>query len=428
MTTKPTGGAIELKTAAFFYGYVVVAASFFLQAFGWGIFNSFGVFSVPLMTEFKWSRAEVAGAFAIAFFIYGLASIILGVLNDRYGPRLIMTSSGIILGLGFLLTSQTSTLWQLYLFYSIIVGIGISGVDVVLLSTVARWFIKQRGMMSGIVKVGTGVGMLIMPLFMDRLIASYGQSRTFAILGVIILIIFIGLSQLLVRDPGRMGLSADGAGPKNAVHGQPESGLTLKQAFHTFPFWMLCVSYLLILFCITTILMHIVPHTIDLGISSAHATRILSTIGALSIAGRFVMGGVSDKIGNKPALLICLGFLLSGLISLQMTDRLWMFYLFAIIHGFAHGGVFALISPIVAELFGSRSHGAILGILIFSSTIGGSIGPFIAGYLFDITGSYQVVFLILTALAVSGLITAAMLRPLAFDATPKGKKRWIHQE
>ncbi len=414
MTTRRFGGALGLKNGAFFYGYVVVAAAFFLQAFGWGVFNSFGVFSVPLMTEFKWTRAGVSGVFAIAFFIYGLASIVMGMLNDRYGPRLIMTSSGAILGVGFLLTSQISTLWQLYLFYGFIVGIGISGVDVVLLSTVARWFIQKRGMMSGIVKVGTGVGMLIMPLFINRLIGSQGQSHTFAILGVIILIMFMGLSQFLVRDPGRMGLSPDGCGPlDDAACNQPESGVTLKEAFHTLQFWMLCLSYLLLLFCITTILMHIVPHTIDQGVSSANATRILSTIGALSIAGRFIMGGASDKIGNKRALLICFGFLLIGLGLLQWSDRLWMFYLFAIIHGFAHGGVFALISPIVAELFGSLAHGAIFGILIFSSTIGGSIGPLLAGHLFDITGSYRIVFLILTILAVIGLSGAATLQPLA---------------
>jgi len=414
LITKRLTSAFDLKKSSIFYGYVVVLAAFFMQAVGWGIFNSFGVFSVPLMSEFKWTRAGVSGAFALAFFIYGLASIVLGILNDRWGPRLIMTVSGVVFGVGYLLTSQIDNLWQLYLFYGIIVGVGISGVDVVLLSTVARWFVKKRGMMSGLVKVGTGVGMLIMPLVINRLISSYGQSRTFAILGFVILIVFIGLSQFMVRDPASMGLSPDGIRQTGDAHSDlPEIGLTLKEAFNTLQFWTLCVSYLLVLFCIATILMHIVPHTTDLGISSANATRILSTIGGMSIVGRFIMGGASDKIGNKRALLICFLFLLTGLGLLQLSDKLWMFYVFAIIHGFAHGGVFALISPIVAELFGSRAHGAILGIVIFSSTIGGSAGPLLAGHLFDITGSYQIVFLILTALGIIGLCTTVTMRPMS---------------
>ncbi|MDM8540428.1 MFS transporter [Desulfococcaceae bacterium HSG9] len=422
MTTKPITGTFNLKKSSFFYGYVVVSAAFFLQAVGWGIFNSFGVFAVRLMSEFQWTRAGVSGAFALAFFIYGLASIVLGILNDRWGPRLIMTGSGIVLGVGFLLTSQIGNLGQLYLFYGIIVGIGIGGVDVVLLSTVARWFVKKRGMMSGIVKVGTGVGMFIMPLIINRLLDSYGQSHTFAILGIIILIVFIALSQFMVRGPASIGLLPDGArrtGNANSDLGSDansdlgESGMTLREAFHTIQFWMLCVSYSLVLFCLATILMHIVPHTTDMGVASASATRILSTIGALSIAGRFIMGGISDKIGNKRALIICFGFLLVGLSLLQLSDKLWMFYAFAIIHGFAHGGVFALISPIVAELFGSLAHGAILGIVIFSSTIGGSSGPLLAGYLFDITGSYQTIFMILTGLGIIGLSTTATLRPIS---------------
>ena len=420
MITKQITRAFNLKKPSFFYGYVVVSAAFFLQAVGWGIFNSLGVFSVPLMSEFKWTRAGVSGVFALAFFIYGLSSIILGILNDRWGPRLIMTGSGVVLGVGFLLTSQIGNLGQLYLFYGIIVGVGISGVDVVLLSTVARWFVKKRGMMSGLVKVGTGVGMFIMPLVINHLIGSYGQSHTFVILGIIILIAFIGLSQFMVRDPAGMGLLPDGVRKTGNAHFDAnsdlrESGMTLRQAFHTLLFWMLCVSYALVLFCLATILMHIVPYTIDMGISAANATRILSTIGGMSIAGRFIMGGASDKIGNKRALIICFVFLLTGLGLLQLSDKVWMFYVFAIIHGFAHGGVFALISPIVAELFGSRAHGAILGIVIFSSTIGGSAGPLLAGYLFDITGSYQTVFLILTGLGIIGLSTSAALRPVSVE-------------
>ena len=168
--------------------------------------------------------------------------------------------------------------------------------------------------------------------------------------------------------------------------------------------------------CHYVILLHIVQHTIDLGISAADSASVLATVGGASIAGRFVMGWAADKIGNRGALLICLLFLFTGLIWLQLAQRLWMFYLFAGIHGFAHGGVFALNSPLVAWLFGTKSHGLILGIVIFSGTIGGAIGPVMAGHIFDLSKSYQMGFLIMVALSIIAFFLTVSIRPIHDEA------------
>ena len=125
-----------------------------------------------------------------------------------------------------------------------------------------------------------------------------------------------------------------------------------------------------------------------------------------------LMGAASDRIGSRKALLICLSFLLIGLIWLQISKTLWMFYVFACVHGFAHGGFFSLGSPLVAKLFGTRSHGLIFGFVIFSSTIGGAIGPVMAGHLFDVSKSYQLVFWILAALSLGGILLTASLQPI----------------
>jgi MFS family permease len=368
-----------------FYGYVIVTSAFFIQAIAWGINNSFGVFFNPLLTEFGWLRATISFAVSINFLIHGLVSIFVGGLNDRFGPRLIMTGCGVFLGLGYLLMTGINAVWQLYLFYGLIVGVGLGGMDVILLSTVARWFLKKRGTMSGIIKAGTGVGMAIMPVLVTWLIKSYGWRTSF-------------------EKESEVGKANN-----------TEGGLSFREAVHTRQFWTICAVYFVILFCVYTILMHIVQHAIDLGISAADAAKILAAIGAVSIAGRFIMGGAGDRIGNRAALLICLLLLLLGLIWLQWARTLWMFYLFAVIHGFAHGGFFALTSPIVAGLFGTRFHGLIFGIVIFSSTIGGAIGPVLAGHMFDLTQSYQKIFMVLTALSIIGLILTVSLRPIRRD-------------
>ena len=394
-----------------FYGYVLAAASFLLQAIGWGAYNSFGVFFNPLMNEYGWSRAGLSGAFSISFFLSGIASILLGRLNDRVGPRLIMTIGGVCLGVGYLLMSRLTSLWQLYLLYCLLVGFGISGVDVVLLSTIARWFVRLRGRISGILKVGTGVGMLIMPLFTNWLITGFGWRMAFVVMGVVVLVLFIGLSQLLVRDPGRRGLRPDGDGRVTAeVDPAGETGFTLGEALGSLQLRLICMAYFLLLVCVFTVLLHIVPHAIDLGIPRSGATQVLATIGGLSIAGRFIMGFVSDRIGNKWTLAICYGFLCASLVWLLSADRLWMLFVFAIIYGFAHGGFFAVMSPLVAEFFGTASHGAIFGIMIFVSSIGGAIGPLLAGYVFDHTGSYHMVFLSLPLISIAGLGATLRLR------------------
>jgi MFS family permease len=226
----------------------------------------------------------------------------------------------------------------------------------------------------------------------------------------------IFFAQFLVRDPVRKAQYIDNkTNPESGDLNKAEEGLTFSEAIRTRQLWTICAIYFIILLCVYTILIHIVQHAIDLGIPAAVAAGVLATVGGVSISGRFLMGGAGDKIGEKSALLICLLFLLTALSWLMIAKTLWMFYLFAIIYGFAHGGFFSLVSPLIAKQFGTRTHGLLYGIIIFSSTIGGAIGPFMAGYIFDLTRSYKTVFLILTVLCVIALALTASLKPLLRD-------------
>ena len=402
----------KIKKPAFFYGYTIILASFFIQAIAWGITNSFGIFFAPLMNEFSWSRATISGAASLCFLVHGLSSMVLGNLNDRLGPRFIMSICGIFLGLGFWLMAKVISAWQLYLFYGLVVGIGLGGIDVIPLSTVTRWFKKKRGLMTGIIKVGTGVGMLIMPFFITWLLKGYGWRISFTVLAVIITVSVIFLSQFLVRDPIRKAQLIDNENSNTSGNlNKTEEGLNFQEAIRTRQLWTICAIYFIILFCAYTILIHIVQHAIDLGIPAAVAAGVLATVGGVSISGRIVMGEAGDKIGEKPALVVCLLFLLTALCWLQIANTLWMFYLFAIFYGFAHGGFFSLGSPLIAKQFGTRIHGLLYGIVIFSSTIGGAIGPFMAGDIFDVTHSYKIVFLILAVLCIIAISLSASLQP-----------------
>jgi MFS family permease len=401
------------KQPVFFYGYAIVFASFCLQILGLGMFNSFGVFINPLVSDFGWSRASLTGALSFVYVIAALVSIVLGRLNDRFGPRLIMTICGVVLGVGYLLMSRIWSIWSFYIFCCLFIGIGISGVDVVLLSTIARWFIIKRGLLTGIVKVGTGAGMFIMPLIINKLINYYGWRNTLIILGIIVLILFFIVSQMLVRDPFIKGLAPDGDRDiKNRVKSHIEKGISFKKAIGTRQFYTIAIVYTLFYTCSNTMMIHIVPHGLDLGLTGGDAAKVLSTLGAFSIFGRLLMGAAGDRVGNISAMFVCFIFLLSGLMWLQFSHNMWMLIIFAMIHGFAHGGVFSVISPILAELFGTVSHGLIFGITAFISSMGGFIGPVMAGYLFDRTGSYSAAFIVLAAMSFTGLITSLTLKPV----------------
>ena len=397
----------------FFYGYVIVAASVAIQLISVGTFFTYGIFFKPLLNEFGWSRATISGASSVTNLFVGLMGVFTGKLNDRFGPRAIMVTSGLFLGGGYLLMSLLQAPWQLYLFYGVIIGTGMASHDIVTLSTVARWFVRRRGMMTGIVKAGTGAGQLIVPLVATALLAAYSWRSSYLIIGVAALILFVLVSLVFRRDPQQMRLLPYGVDrTKSTASDSAEAGLSLGEAVRTRQFWTISLAYFSVIYCLLTIIIHIVPHVTDIGISEASAAGVLSTVGGVSMAGRFVMGTASDRIGRKRAWIICFIILIASFIWLRMAGELWMFYLFAVVYGFAHGGFFVLVSPMTAELFGTRAHGVIFGVVYLAGTLGGALGPVIAGHIFDITQSYQIVFWILLVLSAIGLMLILTVKPL----------------
>ncbi|MEE8413793.1 MAG: MFS transporter [Dehalococcoidales bacterium] len=395
-----------------FYGYIIVTSGFLIMMIIHGTVNTFGVFFNPLQDYFNTSRASLSAAFSLSFFTMGLGAIVMGILSDRFGPRKVMTIFALFFGVGYILLSQVTALWQLYLVF-IIIGIGFSPSDVVPLSTVVRWFVKKRGMMSGIMKVGTGLGMTVVPLAASVLITRFDWRISYLILGILVLVTAIPLAQLLKRDPSEIGQLPDGEKlqvSKNSI--LPETGLTFHEAIRTRQLWLVCGFYAVIFYIAQSVLVHIIPYAVDLGISQTTAASLISVIGGSSIFGRLVMGFTGDKIGHKRAVSFLFLIMIAALAWLQVATELWMLYLFATIYGFNHGGFFALISPLIAGLFGTRSQGTLLGTTIFSGTLFGSISPVITGRIFDVTHSYQGGFIILLFVAITGLIFTTLLKPI----------------
>jgi MFS family permease len=411
LTEEEISSLTENRHSGFYYGYLIVALAFFIEVLVQGSIYSYGVFFKPLLGEFGWTRTMTSGAYSLFMFMHGFFYIVTGRLNDRFGPRLVISISGFSLGLGYLLMSQISAVWHLYLVYGVLIAAGAGGCFVPLMSTVARWFDKKRGLMTGIAASGLGVGTMVVPPIASWLIASYGWRTSYAIVGVVVLVVLIMVAQFLRRDPGQMQHLPDsrnkGQGKGLDLKG---AGLSTKEALRTSQFWLFCAVNFIFALVIQTIMVHIVPHATGLGISATVAATIFIAIGGTSIAGRVAMGSACDRIGSRSVWIICFVLLPVALGCLLVAKEMWMFYFFAIIFGFSYGGLVAISSPFVAELFGLKSHGAIMGIAVFLATIGGAAGPVMAGRVFDVTSSYHLAFLIMLGVCVGGTILSFLIR------------------
>ena len=403
----------ELMSLNYFYGYRIVAASSVIQMMYLGCIFAYGVFFPELEVEFGWSRTTISGAASLNFFVLGLFGVAAGSATDRFGPRIVLTICGPLFAVGYLLMHRMASIWELYLFYGLLGGLGMAAHDIATLSTVARWFIRYRGLMSGIVKAGAGIGQVLIPPAAAVLVITYGWRQACLLIGIVGLIVLVVAAQVMRRDPQERGLRPLGDEVYlNSEYDRNENIWTFRKALVTRQFWILCMAKLSDMFCLLTIVTHIVPHGIDQGLTRSESVMVLSTIGGCSILGRLLLGTTFDKLGTKRSLMICFSMLLTSFILLQLLDEPRLLFLFALIYGIAHGGFFVVASPSVAHFFGTRYHGFIFGIVLFVGTLGGTAGPLLAGKIFDVTGSYDIAFLLLTGFATFGLLLTSRLRAL----------------
>ena len=395
-----------------FYGYYVVAASFIIMVVIWAAYYSYGVFFKPLIAEFGWTRATTSGAFSLSAIINGLFAIVMGRLTDKAGPRIVMSICAVVLCLGFALMSQIQNIWQLYLFHGIIIGIGMGGSFVPLMTTVVRWFVDKRNLMTGVITAGVGIGILVGPPAAQQLIFHYGWRSSYLVIAVLVLFTVLLPARLIRRDPSELGICALGEDTPSLqeVAESSNTSFSFHDAIRLQRFWLVYALFFCLGFCAFAIIVHITPHAIDLGTSPAVAANFLATVGALSVMGRIVMGRLADILGSKKGFAIGLLLMSIALGGLIPSKTLWIIFLLAGLFGLAYGTCVATQAPMVAELFGLGSHGTILGFLSFGFVTGGAFGPWLAGTIFDKAGSYQLAFAMCAAVSVSGLILTRFLK------------------
>jgi MFS family permease len=401
------------KKSKFFYGYVVVAAAFVIMALAWGSNRTFGVFVEPMLKEFGWTRAAISGSFTINCLVMGVLTLGAGRMTDSLGPRFVVIVCGSLLGAAYLLTSRVQSVSEFYIFYGLVGGAGMSGLLTPLMSAVVRWFSRRRSLMSGILVAGPGLGNMAMPILCSFLIVSFGWRWAFLVLGIVVLAVVLSAAMLLRHDPADMGLSPYGAREGFSSAAIPEQpGFSVQQAIRTRQFWLINLLSFCDLFLINVVVVHIVIHAIDLNVPPTGAAGVLSLAAGTSIVGRIMMGGVADRIGNRKALIICLGTSVGAFVLLLFARRIETLYLFAVLYGISLWSTGAIVSPLIAELFGLKSHATLYSFAVFTSAIGSAAGPVVAGALFDLSGNYHWAFVLCLGVTVIGLVAALFLGPI----------------
>ena len=402
------------RTSGVFYGWIVVAAGFAVTAIGFGCVYSFSAFIDSLQHDFGAARGSVSLVFSLAGFLYFGVGSISGPLADRFGSRRLALIGMILIGAGLALASVAQTLTGVYAAYGLGVGLGVGCSYVPAMGAVQRWFIKHRGFASGLASSGIGVGTLIFPPFASALIAAWGWRETYLILGGIAVVAGAGMALLIENDPRDRGLGPDGEVLHPAARPVQTSGSSIADAIRSRRFIGLYIACLACAFGVFVPFVHLAPYAMDHGIAKAPAVLLVSVIGVGSTVGRFLLGGLADRLGRPLSLVAMFAGMALALVIWVSSSGFWPLAVFAFIFGTAYGGWVALLPAVVMDYFGGRNVSGIIGILYTSAGFGTLVGPAAAGFAFDFSGSYTVPIL----LSIAGNVIAAAVMAITAWASP----------
>ncbi len=408
----------------FYFGWVILAVCCIFVTISYGIRLSFGVFFESLEQEFGWTRALTSSVFSVYMLLGSVFAILGGLATDRYGPKIVFMVTALFAFLGLLLTGRAVEPWHLFVNYSLLVAIGTGPTYVIATSTATRWFMKRRALALAITTSGVGLGSLFMVPVAAYFIASYGWRTAYLSQRFIAIIIMIPLSLLLKRAPPAPDLSVLQE-PEAINHGSPGSAghepgdLSVAQAVRTKNFWLLIIIWFFYSFCLFMVMTHIVRYAIDLGITPLQAASIISISGLANIPARILMGLVSDRFGRKRVALACASLMVAALMWLTQSSSLGMLYVFAAVFGAAYGGLSPPTTAIIGDTFGISHIGAIFGVLEVGWMSGAAVGPAVAGYLFDTTGSYHLAFRLAVAASVVIVVLVLFLKVRPVKARKK---------
>ncbi|HEY7540669.1 MAG TPA: MFS transporter [Methylomirabilota bacterium] len=390
------------------------------MAIGVNARTAFSLLFPPILAEFGWERGVTAGAFSFGFLVSAFLSPLVGRLMDRRGPRFVIETGVIVMGSGLLLAPLVSRPWHLYATLGVLVGgggncLGYTGQSLYLPS----WFVRRRGLAMSLAFSGVGLGSIVLLPWLSSMIARDGWRTGCWTLGLLVLGLLVPLNLALRRKPEDLGLQPDGdVAPRGPVAARRTNVVdaawaavdwTLARAIRTSRFWWIAVGYFFALFAWYAVQVHQTKYLVEVGFSPSHAGWALGLVSLVAVPGQIALGHLSDRVGREWVWTVgCLGFVLCllALLALRHAPTALLLHVMVVSQGFLGYGLTSVLGAIPAEIFEGRHYGAVFGTLMLGAISGGAAGPWVAGALYDLTGSYTPAFSI--AIGGSGLSALAI--------------------
>jgi MFS family permease len=389
-----------------FYGYFIIVACFIILFHLWGmVLNTLPIFLKPITEDMGWSR----GDFSVAALAGGLASLIAapiaGRIVDVRGPKPVLIAGTLMIGFGLLGASRTSQLWHFYV-ANLAIGTGLMcGTIIPCSALISNWFVSRRGTAMAVSFAGTACGGLVMSPVAEWIIRTFSWRTAFVAGGIQILAVTLLVIFLAVRNrPSDMGLEPYRIAGEAAEFDE-NWGVSLKQAASMRVFWLLSVIMLLIALVTGGVNYHCVAYLTDLGHSETRAAYAWSVVMGAMVLGKLAVGPVIDRWGSSKTMAVsAVLFALSYLILIH-AHQYQVVMIFAGLYGFSLGAPLALNPLLTSDYLGMKHFGALFGVLSIMGLVGGSVGPVIAGKVFDTQDSYLLI--LYSSIAVS-LLAAAL--------------------
>ena len=397
----------ETKNRGIFYGYWILLGTVMLHFLDSGLyFYGFSVFYTPIKLEYAWSAAAISGAISFSRLEGGIEGPVVGYLIERYGARKILALGVLITGLGYILMLYVNTVWMLYLVYGGVLSIGYNmGFTHSLTTLLNNWFVKRRARVMSLYAIAAGLGGAIIVPLLSKSIMLYGWKTTAIFSGLAFWIVGIPATLIFRNYPEDMGLLPDGVpevelDSETVVALEDEPKLTTREALQSSVFRRLLLAESLRTFLLASIVLHEIPHLVNIGIDDVTAAGILGLMISISIPGRLIFGFLGDYFEKRKLLAVTMILQGIGVLIFAYASNIAHVYAFVAIYGLTYGGCIPLLMAFRGDLFGRKKFAQMSGIMSPFRTIGNVVGPVFAGYLFDLTGSYKIAFITFTCIAI----------------------------
>lgn len=408
------------------YGWVVVTVTFLIVVTAAGVRSAPAVLIRPLEDDLGWSRLALSLALSLGLLTYGLAGPLSGKLIERYGLRGVAIAFLGTAAAGTVLSTFLTQLWQFYLFWGVIVGVGTGGAAVVMSATVANtWFDGKRGMVTGMLSGASSAGQLIFLPLLLVIARQWDWRASVGFLAVLLGGVVLPATVLLMRSrPGDVGLEPYGAGAAGSAAVADTRTTSMGTALRTGDFWLLASTFFICGFTTMGLIgTHFVPHAVEHGFTEGQATGILSVIGGMNVVGTIASGWLCDRYSPRKLLAGYYFFRALSLLILPFMTTMPLMSVFAVVYGFDYIATVPPTVMLTADRFGRRSVGTIFGWISFGHMVGGAVAAALSGWIHDVAGEYTL------AIYASGLLAlmAAMLsmtvshrRPARVTPQPAG--------